>query len=107
MLIDQVSPRIFALRMEPGSLEPTSKPLVDSLLRVYRCQAGFLIEHVWGELMYGGYYVFAYRSGTRNVNETDSILRNKEIVVFNTPNRVTLVTCPIAPELIQTILDEQ
>lgn len=107
MLIEQVSTRIFALRMEPGSLEPTSKPLVDSLLRVYRCQSGFLIEHVWGELQYGGYYLFAHRPGLRRVTETDSVLRNKEIVVFNVPNRASLVTSPIASELMQTILDEQ
>jgi len=107
VLIDRLSPRIFALRMEPGSLEPIGKPLVDSLLRVYRCQSGFLVEHVWGELMFGGYYLFAHRPGLRKLTETDSVLRNKEIVVFNTPNKATLITSPIASELIQTILDEQ
>ncbi len=107
MLIDRLSPRIFALRMEPGSLEPIGKPLVDSLLRVYRCQSGFLVEHVWGELLFGGYYLFAHRPGLRKLAETDSVLRNKEVVVFNTPNKATLITSPIASELIQTILDDQ
>ncbi len=107
MLIERVSEKLFALRLEPGSLEPISNPLVDSLLRVYRCHSGFLVEHVWGELDFGGYYIFAKRPGLKRVAETDTVLRNKELVVFNTPNSATLVTSPIAPELIQTILDEQ
>ena len=108
MIIDKIKDGLFALRLQAGGIEPESEtPLVQSLLTVWKCQAGFLIQHTAGTLEFGGYYLFAHAHGLQQVRYTDTILRNREIIVFNTPGQATLIVSPIASTSIQHILDSQ
>lgn len=107
MIIDQLSERLYALRLTPGSMEPEGQPVVNSLLRVFKCQGGFLIEAVAGTIEYGGYYLLAKANRIATVKEVDIAMRTKEVVVFNHPGTVTLVTSPIINDRLKAIVDDQ
>lgn len=108
MLIERVegAANVFAMILQPGNLEPIGKPLVDSLCTVSRCQAGYVIT-TNGLIEYGGFFLLVKAPLVKRVDDVDVTIRTRDLIVFNTPGKATLVMSPISPPRIQTILDEQ
>lgn len=107
MIIEKIDNGLYLLRLSPGSLEPEVTPLVNSLLRVFKCPAGYLIEHVAGEHQYDGYYVCSRVSKLQHVENVDTVVRNKDIVIYNLPGQITIVISPIVNDLFKHIIDNQ
>lgn len=106
-IIERLRDRVFLIRNKEGQdYTPDPKPLIDSMLRVFLCPVGYLIE-AHTEYRYGGFFLMGHSGQASNIQSIDIALRQRDIVVYNKPGIATLVCTPVTVGPIQTILDEQ
>lgn len=106
-IIERLRERVYLIRnKDSADYTPDPKPLVDSMLRVFLCPAGYLIE-AHNDYKYGGFYLLGHSGQASSISSIDIALRQRDIVVYNKPGIATLVCTPVTVGPIQNILDEQ